>query len=72
MSSMKDDAGDCIVAFLPRSNARLKFAAVTGLPSENRKPFLTVNVYVLPPFETRGIGEAMPARRFRAGPSVCG
>ena len=41
---MNDDAGDCMVVFLPRSNARLKFAAVTGLPSENRKPFLTVNV----------------------------
>ena len=44
MSSMNDDAGDCMVVFLPRSNARLKFAAVTGLPSEKRKPFLIVNV----------------------------
>ena len=72
MSSMNDEAGDCMVVFFPRSNARLKFAAVTGLPSENRKPFLTVNVYVLPPFETFGIGAAIPARRLWAGPSVCG
>ena len=63
MSSMNDDAGDCIVGFFPRSNARLKFAAVTGFPSEKRKPFLTVKTYVLPPFDTRGIGDAMPARR---------
>ena len=66
MSSMNDEAGDCMVVFFPRSNARLKFAAVTGLPSENLKPFLTVNVYVLPPFETFGM------RRRHPGETVVG
>src|SRR3954465_2440182 len=43
MSAMNAVAGDCIFGSANRSNAALKFAAVTGLPFEHFvKPALTV------------------------------
>ena len=45
---------DCIRGFAKRLNASTKLRAVTGLPFENRKPGLIVNVYVLPSRETTG------------------
>ena len=47
-------AGDCCAFVAERSNAHLKFFAVTAEPSENRRPRLIVKVYVLPLFETIG------------------
>jgi hypothetical protein len=45
-------AGDCIFGSALRSNAALKFAAVTGCPFENFvKPVRTVKSYVFPLFE---------------------
>src|SRR5918995_656689 len=68
-SSRNELAGDWSFWLTARSNARLKLAAVTAWPFENRKPFLIVIVYVLPPLETRGIpAAAIGAIRSLAGP----
>jgi hypothetical protein len=53
-SCMKAIAGEACLGSAARSKARLKAAAVTGDPSLNWSPLLTVNVYVLPSRETRG------------------
>ena len=47
-------AGDCIAFWSARLIANAKFAAVTGLPSLNLRPGLTVIVYVVPPSEING------------------
>ena len=44
MPVMNGAAGDCIAGFRARLIANAKFAAVTGLPSLNLKPVLTVIV----------------------------
>ena len=54
-SEKNGSAGDCICGSASRSNAALKFAAVTAWPFENFvKPALTVKSYVFPLFETFG------------------
>src|SRR5579872_2932159 len=58
MSPMNDVAGELIFGCRSRLNAYAKFAAVTGEPSANFRPLFTVNVYVLPSFETVGSAAA--------------
>jgi hypothetical protein len=53
-SPRNDAAADDIFGLRPRSIAREKLAAVTGLPSLNRKVFRSLNVYVRPSAETVG------------------
>ena len=56
MSSMNWIAGECIVRSALRSNAALKFAAVTSAPDGANLVFVTSTVksYVFPPFDTFG------------------
>lgn len=54
MSLMNGTTGDCIAGLSARLIAKAKFCAVTGLPSLNLKPLLTVIVYVLPSREMTG------------------
>ncbi len=60
MSSMKAVAGDCIFGSALRSNAALKFAAVTLWPVGVNLVFVTSTVksYVFPPFEILGKPDA--------------
>ena len=54
---MNDAAGDCIFGLRSRLIAYAKLCAVTvcaGIELVRRAPLLTVNMYVLPSFETRG------------------
>src|SRR5436305_15031047 len=55
MSEKNGTDGDCIFGSASRSNAALKFAAVTGAPFENFVKFaLTVKSYTFPPALTFG------------------
>jgi hypothetical protein len=50
-----------------------KLAAVTGFPSENLNPDLTLKTYVLPSFEIAGSPTAASGRsRLPAAPSLSG
>ena len=49
-----------------------KFAAVTGFPSEKRKPFRTVKVYVLPLFDTLKFEATSGTSFVPAGPDLSG
>jgi hypothetical protein len=73
MSSTNEAAGDCIFGSRLRLSDSAKFAAVTGFPSENLKPGLTLKTYVLPSFETAGIPAAASGpSRLPCTPSLSG
>ena len=58
MSVRNDAAGDCIFGLRSRWNAYATLCAVTVCPVLNLyawAPLLTVNTYVLPSLETRGM-----------------
>ena len=71
-SVMNCAPGDASSLFATRSIAYLKFFAVTGVPSLNRKPLRMKNVYRLPPFETMYLDATSGWRIVPGGPFLSG